>query len=535
MILLLILSLGAFLRFWNLTKVPPSLYWDEVSQAYNAYSILETGKDEHQERMPFARFQAFGDYKAPVNIYLTVVSIAFFGKNDFSVRFPSAFLGTLSIAFVFLLVKYLFSSVKHKEIIALVASFLLAISPWHIQLSRAAFEGNVATFFTIAALSLFFIAIRKSMWFILPSIFCFVIAFYSFNAHRVFIPLFVIFLAVLYWKNLLEKKKIVVFGIVVGFILLLPFANYFRSPESKLRFNEVNIFTDIGVIQQSNNLNAHNSSLIGKIIDNRRVLYGQSFLKHYFDFFDPRYLFITGDINPRFSDQFNGELYLWVLPLFCFGVYTLYVLRSKEAIFIVAWLFLAPVAAATARETPHALRSETFIPVFEIVASVGAATIFLYFKKKKKIYTALLTGAICVVLFSLYSFLHNYFIHNPKINSYDWQYGYKEVVEYAESIKKDYDRIYFSNIYGRPSIYIAWYGNIKPEEYWKEAHMTKDFVGFFNTSQLGKYYFVNQPPKEISSKTLIIMEPSKIPENVKILKEVDFLNGEPAFIVAKGL
>ena len=74
-ILLGIVLLAGFLRFWQLASLPPSLYWDEVSQGYNAYSILTTGKDEHQEFLPLARFQAFGDYKAPVNIYLTVPAI----------------------------------------------------------------------------------------------------------------------------------------------------------------------------------------------------------------------------------------------------------------------------------------------------------------------------------------------------------------------------------------------------------------------------------------------------------------------------
>ena len=131
-----IIFLAAFFRFWQLTTVPPSLYWDEVSQGYNAYSIATTGKDEHQEAFPIARFQAFGDYKAPVNIYLTATSMLFLGKSDFAVRFPSALFGTLSVLVTFFLVYYLFYKNKLAQWYGLVAAFFLSISPWHIQLSQ---------------------------------------------------------------------------------------------------------------------------------------------------------------------------------------------------------------------------------------------------------------------------------------------------------------------------------------------------------------------------------------------------------------
>ena len=86
----LIVALGVILRFFNLSTNPPSLYWDEVSQGYNSYSILQTGRDEHGEFLPLARFIAYGDYKAPVYIYLDVPFIAVFGKTTLAVRFPSA-------------------------------------------------------------------------------------------------------------------------------------------------------------------------------------------------------------------------------------------------------------------------------------------------------------------------------------------------------------------------------------------------------------------------------------------------------------
>jgi len=114
--ILLIFGVALFARFYKLSQHPVSLSMDEVSIGYNAYSILKTGRDEWGQSFPLA-FRSVGDYKPPVNIYLTVPSIAFFGLTEFAVRAPVALLGSLSvIVFIFLLkelevkrIGYLFS------------------------------------------------------------------------------------------------------------------------------------------------------------------------------------------------------------------------------------------------------------------------------------------------------------------------------------------------------------------------------------------------------------------------------------------
>ena len=77
--LILILCLAAFLRFSALDRVPPSLNWDETAIAYNAYSILQTGKDEWGKSWPLLGFESFGEYKLPVFIYATIPGVGLFG------------------------------------------------------------------------------------------------------------------------------------------------------------------------------------------------------------------------------------------------------------------------------------------------------------------------------------------------------------------------------------------------------------------------------------------------------------------------
>src|SRR3989344_4858708 len=102
----LILVIAFFLRIFNVVYDPPSLNWDEVSIGYNAFSVLKTSKDEWGKVFPTI-FRAYGDYKLPLYVYLTVPSISLFGLNTFSVRLVSVVAGTISVLFTYLLVKEL--------------------------------------------------------------------------------------------------------------------------------------------------------------------------------------------------------------------------------------------------------------------------------------------------------------------------------------------------------------------------------------------------------------------------------------------
>src|SRR3989304_6777330 len=217
-ILFLIILLASFLRLYKLGSVPPSLYWDEASLGYNAYSILTTGHDEHGKFLPITNFAAFGDYKPPGYIYAAVPAIAAFGLNEFSIRFPSAFFGVLTVVITYLLTKKIFK----REKIALFASFFLAISPWHIQFSRGAFEANVGLFFSSLGIYLFFKFAKDNKIYLLFSALSFIAAIYAFTGQRLFFPLILLILAIQFKREIRENLRTVVFIGIVSLVLFWP-------------------------------------------------------------------------------------------------------------------------------------------------------------------------------------------------------------------------------------------------------------------------------------------------------------------------
>jgi len=197
LILILIILLAAFLRFWQLGENPPSLTWDEAAWGYNAYSLGIDGKDEFGRFLPLNYLESFGDFKPPMYAYLDIIPVKLFGLNEFATRFPSAFFGVLTVLITYFLTKRIFWNSRSRETYALLSALFLAISPWYILLSRAAFEANVANFFIVFGVFAFLEGVLNKKWLLVLSAISFALSFYTFNTARVVSPIMVILLAII--------------------------------------------------------------------------------------------------------------------------------------------------------------------------------------------------------------------------------------------------------------------------------------------------------------------------------------------------
>ena len=530
--IILILLLAAALRFIQLGKNPPGLYWDEVSLGYNAYSILKTGKDEHGEFLPLARFKAFGDYKPPGYIYATVPSIALFGLNNFAVRFPSALAGVVMVWLTYLLVKEL-KIENFKLKIAELAALILAISPWHLQLSRVAFESMLAACFNLAAVYFFIKAIHKKPYHLILSAVFFVLTLYTFNSNRLLTPLLLIVLSLIYFKGLWQIKRPVIIAALIGIILSLPLIPYLRSPESKVRWHEVNIFSNLDLILTANQRIASDAnSRIAKLLHHRYLGHATNFLSHYFDHFEGKYLFITGDGNRRFSTQSTGQLYLIEIPLLLFGFYFLLTSKSKTAAAVLlAWFFLGSIPSATARETPHALRSLSGLPSPQIIIALGILQLIKVLKTRPQITLAIVVG---LYTFSFLKFQYIYYRYSPQEFASEWLTQYPPLVNYLRSVESDYDKIYVTSEYNRPYIYFLFYSQFDPATFQAESTTTRtgDAFGFFDVHQVGKYIFDQPDWLNPQPNTLYVTGPGQPPPGYQLITVISGTDHQNYFSVA---
>jgi 4-amino-4-deoxy-L-arabinose transferase-like glycosyltransferase len=217
-ILIGILVLAAVLRLWNLSNVPSHLTPDEAALGYNAYSILETGRDEYGQLFPII-FKSFGDYKPGLYIYLTVPSVAVFGLNEFAVRFPSALAGIMAVWLIYLIVRLLFTENKR---LATISAFIMAVAPWLIHFSRGAWEANVSLTLTLAGIYFFLKSLQKPKFLILSSL-SFSLTLLTYHGAKLSTGIVLLILLLLYWKKIFSFKKIVLaLSVAAGLLIPLP-------------------------------------------------------------------------------------------------------------------------------------------------------------------------------------------------------------------------------------------------------------------------------------------------------------------------
>lgn len=544
--LAIIVLLAGVLRFYKLGQVPISLYWDETSLAYNAYSIAETGKDEFGKNFPLL-FRAFDDYKTPGYVYLAAIPIKLFGLSEFSARFPSALLGTLTVFVTFFLILELIRKKIFEidpEYIGLLTALLVAISPVHIQFSRAGFEANAGLFFVVLGAFLFLKYINSNRFkYLAFSMIIYSLSIYFYRSIWIFTPLFLVSLFLIYHKILFSKENLkkTFFAVLIFSVILLPFIPNVVSSGGQARTAETSIFNNSHdeVYKAIQKMEKNNSS-IGKVIYNRRVVYLQKGIKGYLSHFSPRFMFFMGDGNARHGVDFVGIFYIWGLIFIIPGILVLTKIERKSAFVIISWLLIAPIPAALSVPAPHSLRSLNMIPILQLLIAFGIIlTLFAAGKKYKTAVSAIIIG------FSLYfitSYLSTYYSNYANGSSRQWADGYKELTSYVFENENKYDKIIISGHYWQPYIYFLFYKKYDPvifQSSGSKSGFDKYIFGGTSWDHEGIELDQKDLPKLAgSSNFLVALSPWEYDfqeKNIKVVKKLYNHRGELIFIIGENV
>lgn len=503
--LICILVLAAFFRFWNIGNVPPSPSMDEASIGYNAYSVLNIGVDEFGE-FPLISQRGYDDWRRSTYLFLTIPFIKLFGLNALAVRLPSAILSVLTVLFSYLLVKMLFKAegsnqdnTKNKVgIIALFTSFFLAISPWHIYISRLGHESNACLSFFVFGIYFFLKGESEKKWLlILISGIFFVLSMISYYSGQAFIPLFVLGIIFIYRKtffSIIVSNKKSVISFLIFLIFLIPVFFSIFSPKALIRFQGTSTFSPQAHQElfdkrvKLRNQAVSDNNLFGTVFYNRHLFPAQVFLQGYFSHFNLKWLFTNSSSEPFKIPEF-GLIYKWELFFIIIGIISLIFspfFNIKTQQFILIWIILAPVPAALATQAPHAMRTYNFLPSFQILSALGITYMLFKFNKIKKIILFCFFILAAVTLIDLYK---NYFFIFPKQQSASFQYALSKTIPYVFKNEGNYNKIVFSNQENLYQSFMLFLFHTKYDPYlYQEQGGTKS-GGFAKPHEFGKYEF----------------------------------------------
>lgn len=525
--LMAVVFLSLFLRIYKISNNPPSLNWDEVSHGFNAYSVLRTGRDEWGKRFPLI-FQAYGDYKLPLYIYLTVIPVKLLGLNPLSVRLVSILSGVGLTMVAYFLTKKL----TKNSLAANLAAFLVAVSPWSFFLSRVAVEANLAAFL----FSLGFLFILKEKYFL--TAFFWGLSLHSYNSARVLAPLMFLFLVL----NSIKKRKIKkqILPAIIFILFFIPIILQFLGKSGGARFYWVSPI-DQGVINRiiEKRISSSLPKTIVRLIYNRPVYFIGYSIRNYFSHLTANFLFLKGGSHYQFSLPNHGLLYLVTAPFLIIGLIWLIAERKWLLLF---WAFASFVPAAITRDSPHVLRSILVLPLPMIFASLGVWQTLEWLKKKSKLGGKLFLSAfIIIVLISFVFWWKNYWQIYRIHYSWSWQYGCKQVIDYAKENYSEYDKIVFTKKYGEPHEFILFYWPWEPEFYQQDPRRVWDYhANWYWVDSFDKFEFWNDwEVKEKlktttqNSKLLLITSPGNWPEEGELLKTIEFLDKGKVFEVVE--
>lgn len=543
--LLLIVIFGLLLRVYKIDNVPPSLNWDEVSHGWNAYSILKTGKDEWGQTFPIANFRAYGDYPLPLNLYLTIPFIWALGLNTFSVRLPHVLLGTLTIISSY----FLFWGITRRKDVSLLGAFFVAIEPWLFFPSRFVLQSNLSVFFLTTAVALF--VYRR----FLLSFLAFGLTLFSYHTTRIFTPLFLVGIAVIYRHELAEFLKHsrirASIAILILSIFLIPIPFILANSDARARAAWV-FLVDQGAVNRIITQRGESKlpAELARFIYNRPVYFVREAATRYFDYFSPQFLFLRGGTQYQFSIPGWGLLYAANLPFFYIGLALIVwkaIKKEKPYQMVLMWLILAPIPASITSEKFAVLRATPMLPVPQLLTALGLLwALNMVTQKWRKI-------ALAVYFLLLFGFAEkyffNYFVLYKNDYSWSWQYGYKPMVDYIKAHYGDYDRFIITKKYGEPHEFLLFHWPWDPAAYQKDPNLVRfKQSDWYWVDRFDKFYFVNDWDIPVvgdkwrvesgetfscakTTRCLFVTSPGNYPSGWTKLKTIFFLDGKPAFEV----
>jgi hypothetical protein len=372
-----------FLRVYQSAQVPPSLNAEELSVGWNAVAI---------------RFAAilFGSFTV-IGVYFFVrQAISVFAHQQDEVEKPIA--------------------AELQKYLPALSSLLLAISPWHIQLSRAAAQPTIALFFVVWGAYWLLSApthpARYSLAF-LP----FVLALYSDTLAGIFGLFLGIGLVVTSFAAMRKNLRRFIGGAAIACIALLPLGILFFTPGSPARiFASDPALQPIGVLQKP-----LDNGILEGMVHSQALLEARAYMLRVSDYFQPDFLFVHGDPDPQYSLQDVGLFYLVDALFIAIGVYTLLRYLPGLAVFGGLWIAGAAFLAGASAGPLSSLKFEITLPIWHMTAAAGILACIAWLKGARKIIAVVFLALIYA--YSLGYFVNDYFFHYPLEFSAEWTPG----------------------------------------------------------------------------------------------------------------
>ncbi len=357
-IVLLLVVMSALIYGHRLEYAPPYVEIDEVLIGLDAHAIASTGHDLRGEFFPLYSQTAEHSWYQPLVIYLTALTLKILPLSEWAVRLPTVCIGVLNIVLIYLVARQLFGS----ELFGTIAAGLLAMSPAHYIHSRYGMDYLYPVPFVLAWLLCLALYIeRRRTWLLVAGASLLGVGFYSYISSIVMMPLYFGFTCLVVRQQKAPRR---LYGVVAAafFLLLLPFLVWLaRHPNA---YGATIVKYGLYDANRLDAVQGLRSFVSYESVSDR--------LSHYWNFFNPSFLFFGSGTKLMFSTNRAG---VFLIPLAVFlmvGIWQAFKHRASAInLILLAGFATAPLAALIVAEENAIFRALLLLPFGVLLATMG--------------------------------------------------------------------------------------------------------------------------------------------------------------------
>lgn len=497
-----IMALGIFSRVWEFNNLPSGLNKDETSIGVEAYDVYHFGMDRNGISYPIF-FISWGSGQNALYGYLLIPFIAVFGLSSFTVRLPMLITGILCMPLIFEVGRMSFD-----EETGLLAMFLLAISPWHIMMSRWGLESNILPFMFLLGYFCLIKSLQKNAWFV-PACFFFALCFYAYGTAYAFMPLFFGSALVLFILRKTYQPRAFLIGLALFILLSIPIGLFIYI--NTLRLNSLHF--SLITIPRLPSMPRYEA--VSSIFDYRNFLHS---LYENSKVLGKLLLFQT-DGEPRNVLVPYGYLYTITFPFALVGSALLLVSLSKKSqqfnqkLLMLLWFGVALIVGILQNSNFNRVNI-IFIPI------IFCFVLFLIWLKKRSNFGFLLVIPAFVIAFFSFNIAYHGESARKQINAY----YFEGLIPAIDTINQWNEKspVCVSDQISMAYIFVLFSERIDPRSYLSTINYVNPFADFRIVRHLDRYSFGINNCARSPQTTYLFLSSEKNPIEAGHYKKMSF-------------
>lgn len=491
----LILLVGVFFRLYKIVSVPFGLNHDAALNGLAAIDLW----NKLPEYLPFYH----GWIGETFYLYYLGSIFHLFGASALTLRLASVAIGIFTLPIFYLLARKL-----QNKLSAALSLFFLAISGWHITMSKAGWTVIIVPLTQCFFFLFFYLALTKnSLRFWIISGITLALTLNTYGAGRITAIIFLVIF--IFWtvknrpKIKLILSKLIIFSLLFG-IFIYPLFNFaIRNWED---YNSRADFLFVG-----NKMKQMNS--ITPLVDNLKISFGMLHSRaNGNDFF----------VNEPLLEKIPG--YLFFLGL----IYLIFNFKKLESFFILSWFFLGFIPGILS--VPNGNHDFTILAPLYLIIGQGTFSVIVLFRKFTARYFKLSYVMLAIII--LLSTVEAYNQYLSPLRRVIWGfYPETTIVANFMNVNKSKFEYYLIDNYPRDALTFLTYSGGDPfhRNYtWFEK--PEDFFTVEQNSNKGLMFFMTGIPQNIEIRDRLL---SKFPNSYskKIIYSDDNINRIASIVV----